>query len=1065
MTDYTEARREFVDWVKQSLTGGQLKDNLLFETNPFNRYTTGILYAAGAEQETEAQIEDDSDTDQALSPKKTKYQPPSSMGFSFYVDSSLTSLRIFFSAVRFEDKKSHNHVRRWEKHQLTNDDGEEIEVLLETSSQHFVCGNRAKIDVTVRPYGDGKIVTVTLSNKQSFTVGEKEKERDVLAENSLFEAELKCFLPESVLRNYPRVNKALLTEEEQELELRYKNEHVYAVGHGVAVDWVLKNGNVELFSDFMPVVEVPQVTANTGGKLNKVLSFEFLMSIQSNPTVFDALTEFVDGYSDWIDSQEYTARTEDEDEKETAYRLIARMEYANARMRSSISLLQEDDRAQQAFALANQAMLAQMRLNGMDDPNNPYSWRPFQLAFFLMVLESSVDEDNDCRDLVDLIWFPTGGGKTEAYLGVMAFIFVYRRLKYTGSGGGTTAIMRYTLRLLTTQQFTRACKVVSALELIRRAMPELGDEPYSVGLWLGGDSSPNTFEQALKVLEKRNFSKFILQQCPWCGTKFNYENYKATDNSFHFTCTNRACQFGCEDHNILPFNVVDEALYKKSPSLLIATVDKFARLPWENRAHAFFGGHSHRPPELIIQDELHLISGALGSIVGLYEAGFDAILASRGVYPKVIASTATIRQASAQVRALFGREMAVFPPVGLRQNDSYFAREIPLSEKPGRLYVGYMAFSRQKQNCLEELAGALVAAPQVLFHGDELLMDCWWTELVYHGSLKGVGNSRTNFQSGVPQMQQRLLLAEFLTKLDALKPSVVDTLRLDKTMRSADFLNGKYKWDDQDIIHLYQQYFPARELNIKSLTSYQAADVNAQVFESLNADYQQQDAIDVVLATNMVSVGLDEQRLALMVINGQPLTTAEYIQASSRVGRGKVPGIVFANYYKTQARSLSHYENFRAYHRSFYRFVEPSSVTPFTQQARNRALHAALVSAIRHGEYGLLDNIAAQEFSRDNAAVAKILKRLKTRIKHALTGRKSIEKEVMTHLDRLVSEWETEARTATNLRYKRHDRSSDGLLVPFEEGESAEGLWQTLNSMRSVEKTSLFSIAGKSLND
>ncbi|UYM16234.1 DEAD/DEAH box helicase [Endozoicomonas euniceicola] len=1064
MSDYTKARLEFVNWVKQSLTGEKLKDDLLFENNPFDRYTTGILYSLGAEHETDDQLdEEETELENATSPKKTKYQPPSSMGFSFYIDNTLESLRIFYSAVRFEDGGSPGNVRRWEKQPLVDDDGEEVEVLLNNSSQHIVCQDRARIDVTVRPHGDGKIITVTLSNNQHFTVGEKEKLRDELAKHSLFEAGLKCFLPEISLRNYPRVSKALLTKEEQELELRYKDEHVYAIGHGVAVDWSFESGGIELFSDFMPVVEVPQVTAKTGGKLTEVLSFEFLKTIQSNNSVFEQLDEFVDSYSEWIEAQEVIADSEEDDEQDTAQRLISRMEIANSRMRSSISLMREDENAQYAFALANQAMLTQMELNGANNPRDPYNWRPFQLAFFLMALESSIDEDNDYRDWVDLIWFPTGGGKTEAYLGVMAFVFVYRRLKYSSSGGGTTAIMRYTLRLLTSQQFVRACKVVSALELIRRETPALGKEPYSVGLWLGGESSPNSFAQALEQLNKGNFSKFILRQCPWCRDAFTKSNYKATETSFHFTCNNQECAFGHEENNVLPFNVVDEALYTKPPSLLIATVDKFARLPWEDRASSFFGGNTHRPPELIIQDELHLISGALGSIVGLYEVGFEAILVSRGVYPKFIASTATIRQASEQVRALFGRDMAVFPPVGLRQKDSYFAREVPLSEKPGRLYIGYMAFSRQRQNCLEDLAAVLITAPQILFNDQSELKDSWWTQMVYHGSLKGVGNSRTNFQSGIPRIQHRLLLSDFLNEIDVLEPGIAELLRANKLIQSPSFFNGecsKEISENQDIARLYDQYFPARKLNIKSLTSNQTADANAKIFESLSSAYEEHDAIDAALATNMVSVGLDEPRLALMVINGQPLTTAEYIQASSRVGRGKTPGIVFANYYKTQARSLSHYENFRAYHSSFYRFVEPSSLTPFTQQVRNRALHAALVAAVRHGEHGLIDNTDAEQFNSERPEVAKVIKQLKLRIKFALAGSKKSAKEVCEHLDRLIADWENETSTATNLRYKQHDNSTEGLLAPFEGEKSSSGLWKTLNSMRSVEKTGLFEVAG-----
>lgn len=892
---------------------------------------------------------------------------------------------------------------------------------------------------------------------------------DVMAEGSLFESELRCFIPEQAVRNYPRVSHALLSDEEQELELRYKDERVYAIGHGVAVDWRLNKDSVEVFSDFMPVVEVPQVTANTGN-MDEVLTFKYLQSVESDEGVFSKLETFVDSYEDWIELQEDLASTENLEEKQVAHRLIERMQEAKDRMRLSISRLRGDDNAQYAFAIANKAMLMQMELNGPASENAPYSWRPFQLAFFLMALESAIDEDSDYRDCVDLIWFPTGGGKTEAYLGVMAFAFIYRRMCYPSSGGGTSAIMRYTLRLLTSQQFIRACKVVSALELIRRATDFLGDEPFSVGLWLGGASSPNTYVQALDALNRRNFSKFVLRQCPWCASEFTLENYQCTEQRFNFICTNASCELGCNGSKLLPFNVVDEALYDSPPTLLIATVDKFARFPWEDRACAFFGGNQHRPPELIIQDELHLISGALGSIVGLYEVGFESILVSRGVYPKFIASTATIRQASEQVQSLFGREkMAVFPPVGLRQKDSYFAREVPTSEKPGRIYIGYMAFGRKKADCLMDLAGALVAAPKACFDENSMLKDAWWTQMIYHGSLKGVGNSRTNFQSGIPKVQRQLLLKDFLKKLDELEPGISEKFMQDKVAKTKGFYSGNCPtllMQNTDLQKLYEQFFPVRDLRIRSLTSNQTADENARVFEGLKRDYSQVDALDVILATNMVSVGLDEPRLALMVINGQPLTTAEYIQASSRVGRGKTPGMVFVNYYKTQARSLSHYENFRAYHRSFYRFVEPSSLTPFTHQVLNRALHAVLVSAVRHGEKGLISNSDAELFNPENMIISKVINQIRARIKSALLGTTIDKQKVISdceaHLTKLVEEWKNEIASATNLRYSASDKSANSLLIAFDERKGGTGLWPTLNSMRNVEKTGLFEVDGES---
>lgn len=325
----------------------------------------------------------------------------------------------------------------------------------------------------------------------------------------------------------------------------------------------------------------------------------------------------------------------------------------------------------------------------------------------------------------------------------------------------------------------------------------------------------------------------------------------------------------------------------------------------------------------------------------------------------------------------------------------------------------------------------------------------------------------TNFQSSVPKVQHQLLLKDFLKKLDELELGISERFMDEKVSNKKGFYTGNcplFLMENIDFQRLYHQYFPVRDLKIKSLTSNQSAEENARVFEGLKADYLHVNSIDVTLATNMVSVGLDEPRLALMVINGQPLTTAEYIQASSRVGRGKTPGIVFANYYKTQARSLSHYENFRAYHRSFYRFVEPSSLTPFTRQVRKRALHAALVSAVRHGENGLIQNSDAERFDTSDVAISQVIQQMRVRIRSALLGN-SKEKQLTledceAHLTTLIDEWVNEIELVTNLRYKASDRSTSSLLIAFEERKGGAGLWPTLNSMRNVEKTGLFEVDG-----
>jgi len=413
----------------------------------------------------------------------------------------------------------------------------------------------------------------------------------------------------------------LLSDEEKEIELRYKDQHIYAVGHGAAADWKINSeGKNEIFADFMPTVEVPQVTANTDKKDNKALNFYFLSS-EPKESVIKQLNDFIQGYQTWIKQQEKQVSSEELDEQETAKNIVEKQKNALRRIQQGVRLLENDNHVWQAFTTMNEAMLMQWKAGKPIAKNEDFAWRPFQLAFVLMTLESSINGDSEERDIVDLIWFPTGGGKTEAYLGLMAFLFVYRRLKYPASAGGTVTIMRYTLRLLTTQQFLRANKVIFALELIRRKNSELyGKEVFSSGLWVGSASSPNTFTQVKETLEKEQYSKLVVTHCPWCNSKLQKNNYCLSEDSFYLTCNNKNCDFGGSSNNILPCNVVDESLYQSPPTLLLATVDKFARLAWEERAGVFFGGKNNRPPELIIQDELHLISSALGSIVGLFEA-------------------------------------------------------------------------------------------------------------------------------------------------------------------------------------------------------------------------------------------------------------------------------------------------------------------------------------------------------------------------------------------------------------------------------------------------------------
>lgn len=1058
--DYSAERLKLVNWLKKQMIGPAMSGELQ-GISPLRRYPMGVLYPTvetgeGFDPATEDDdfSEDDyagaigNDSDKtAAGVVRRRYIPPSSLGFSFYVDGSDWSAQVLFSAAIYDEVRDNGRFTG--RYQRTSLGGDEDAFLIAGQGRHFVLPShsdggdiyRAGIDVQTRPHGPGQIITISLFNNQVMPADLDPKEwTSEQLKSSLFEVQLACFIETGAVGQYPRVEFGLLDDEEQELELQYKSRKIYAIGHGCAVDWREDEQGVrEICSEFMPAVEVPQVTADIAGG-DQVLNLAYLAGTEGNAEqVCASLRRFVTGYGDWVRERTEDLNSLQADERRAGERIICRMKKALVRMNSGIDLIERDAQVQRSFALANQAMLEQMqqtaRNKGQGTDSGKFNWRPFQLAFVLTTLRSAIDQDDEFRDTVDLIWFPTGGGKTEAYLGLIAFVTLWRRLKFPQSGGGTTSFMRYTLRLLTTQQYLRASRMICALELIRRdSNGEFGGDPFSIGLWVGGDTSPNTFKKAQEFVEtavhgsQKAESALVIDRCPWCEHKFRApDNYQVGSTRFHFVCTSKECEFGARDGGVLPCNVVDEALYKAPPTLLIATIDKFARLAWDERAGCFFGVGGNRPPELVVQDELHLVAGALGSVAGIYEAGLETVLVQRGVHPKFVASTATIRMAENQVRRLYGRAVSVFPPQGIDCDDSFFAKTVPTSVRPGRLYVGYFAPMLNRDKNLAPLAAALLAAPEELFiegvEEREALLEAWWSQVIYHGSLKGVGNSHNAFNIGVREWYGRLKMEGVQEATEGSKP---------------------------------EPGLARENPDIAQLTSVSSAEENARTFARLERSRDEDGCIDVVLATNMVSVGLDVGRLALMIINGQPLTTAEYIQASSRVGRSEVPGIVFANYYRDQARSLSHYENFRPYHESFYRFVEPTSITPFTHQARMRALHAGLVIAVRHVVDSLKANDAAGKFDPSDTVVAQVIEVYTRRCIQADPERK---KEIRAHIAALVNEWSSHARSCVEqhrqLSYQAYadDRSVERLLYTY--GDRIAGVWSTLHSMRNVEDTGL----------
>ena len=792
---------------------------------------------------------------------------------------------------------------------------------------------------------------------------------------------------------------AVMDKEEKSLALQYRNKHVYGSGLGTAVNWnVDSEGRGEIHNDFFPEYEVPSMDFGlsvSSGVPKEAFSMKALSDLdeRSREEKIGLMKLLVDAYGNWIEKTDSRIKDLDKKYHETAEANMKGCRDALKRMNKGLKILETDDKAWDAFQLANRAMFIQRVqlaiqkkhqscitdgskwfqeiIEDIDyrtadrEFNDPFAWRPFQLAFIIMDVASITGDDDGDRELVDLIWFPTGGGKTEAYLGLTAFTIFYRRLAHPDESDGTTVIMRYTLRLLTSQQFTRASTLICACEYIRRDAASrkprygrysLGKESITIGLWIGGAHTPNKNDDAEKCVssllkargssleyEKRSSNKFQVLKCPWCGEKMlpDYDagtkkvigkwGYAMEHGHFRMACPNESCPF----NGSLPVQVVDEELYAKPPTLLFATVDKFAMLPFIPEIGRFFGKDSvNRAPELIIQDELHLISGPLGTMVGLYETVIDAMCGAKGVKPKIIASTATIRRAAEQCASLYDRKTSQFPHPGIDAEDSFFSREAEVNLEKGvfgRKYVGIMPAGRTKATMEAKTIAALLQKIQDMELPDEV-KDKYWTETAYYNSMKDLGKGASIVSDDAKDAMRRM----------------VNRLKSHSALRKIASYDELTSRTNTTLLN--------ETLDKLEKTEYSGEGIKNGIYPS-----------NILLATNMISVGIDVARLNVMLIVGQPKLTSEYIQASSRVGR-KYPGVVFTMYDGSKSRDRSHFEQFRSYHQSFYRFVEPTGVTPFSKPSRDRALHALIVAWLRFSEQTLSEDKSAGDFDVERYA-------------------------------------------------------------------------------------------------
>lgn len=821
-----------------------------------------------------------------------------------------------------------------------------------------------------------KYLKVQLQNafeKQKTTNGDKEKTMPI--EANAYQAELK--ISSDGIVPYTEPHRSSIDDEEYTLnEELYRDVKMYGKGVNCGIDWEGSDSDTNdkprwVRTTYAPQQRAAAFAADTKDKTTNDACVVYDMSIWTKLTkeeILQSLKHIADAYAEWHSKQVSEAGSNSvlqavlKDQDEFHQRLIDNVDY-----------LANNDRAYKCFLLANTAMYIQMciarnpkfkkdrDISAYDSTERIYKegaweffktrdanikYRPFQLAFLLMNIKSTFENDDPYRnDNVDLIWFPTGGGKTEAYLALTALTIAERRTSGHADVSGVSVIMRYTLRLLTAQQFERASFLICALEFLRNELSRrteynltLGGDKITLGMWIGSASTPNKLNDlnggkyakyfaAYDSGIKPESNPFPISYCPWCGCKLEAEAQKGYNRNGELHCLNSSnCSF-----DALPIIYIDEALYQNPPTLLFATVDKFAQLNNTEKGQMFGAGTNRRRPDLIIQDEMHLISGPLGSLVGMFETMVEEICTKKDNNgeivrrPKIVASTATTRNTLSLIKQLYARTVKTFPVSGVRYSDNFFSHVLKYSESK-RLYMGLAPTGHSASELeIRSIAAEIVAKEKMISEylsengidikdkkavfdavnsNSHLIkdLDNYWSLVLYYMNLKSLG--RTHSRIG----------QEILANVESMRAYLYEYPALNFIIKGFQTRTEEFtsRQESSRIKSLLVEAESAPELVVSPMYN-------------ISVKYN----MDIVQATNMISVGIDIARWNVIFMVGQPLTTAEYIQSSSRVGR-TTHGLVVNIYNSLRNRELSFYENYVPYHQEFYKFVEPLTATTFT---------------------------------------------------------------------------------------------------------------------------------------
>ena len=1109
--DALEVRARIVDALRLDLVGpwdghALASEQLPTRERPSNWYMAGFLIPTDAPPDRRGDDDEDDDldtvpdrsglveesNDERKAARKAFF--PSSIGLSFLVPEACRTLTVTVRWGDYElaeiDTEGGRKSTVWQRTPREEPQSVPLTGAVGPVPHEVANSGGLELSVVERPIVAGELTGALLPagtrSVSCFLVNRRAPDGEQPDRAYAFQAEVEVgadpgFVPRPDLRGARAAD-----WDEQVADLHYADAPEYATGHGVAAEWTLVAGECrQVRTAWIGTAEVEKTeTAPVPGV---ELSMEALGRLSGRAAVEPALAPLVERYRDWIAARrrEVAGGPLRGARRETAEQMLNAAGVAADRMARGVALLTDDDDLLDAFRVANRAVARALRQRFPDrfEEAGP-RWRPFQLAFMLLNLPGLADPLDAHRETVDLLFFPTGGGKTEAYLGLAAVAMVLRRLRNPGdegrAGAGVSVIMRYTLRLLTLDQLARAAGLVCALEIERaEAGSRYGRWPFEIGLWVGKGATPNVLgrkgenrpdsarakARRFKSNPRGNPSPIPLEACPWCGARFEPDSFTLRPNDdqpleLRIVCANFECDFSGD--RPLPVIGVDEPIYRRLPAFLIATVDKFASLPWVGPAGALLGGADRcdgdgfygaaepgrgrrleaplPPPDLVIQDELHLIAGPLGTMAGLYEAAIEALAVrevdGHVVKPKIVASTATARRARDQVQALFARPLTqLFPPPGPGRRDTFFARTAPSSDTPARLYAGVASQGRNPKVLMRRVLLALMGAAASAYRdagGDrhpDNPADPYMTALLYFNSLRELGGARRILEEEV-----RNTIKEYGARKRVNEPR---GLFRDRTTFS----------------------------EVLELTSRVSTDKVAEARRRLECRFREADHVDCALATNMISVGLDIPRLGLMLVLGQPKTHAEYIQATSRVGRrDDGPGLVVTVLNVHKPRDRSHYERFGHYHATFYRSVEVASVTPFSARALDRGLAGALVALARHAEPALTP-------PRGVERIADVRTRLEPRLVDALVRRveqqafadehereermASVRSRVVDLLDSWRKVLDDHQQAGAEVQYQRHElRQPRPLLREMleERFESAhEAKFRANRSLRDVE--------------